>query len=53
MSNSRSPSVILSSVPKAGVVKRGKKAPLLFNKPFAISIVYDVFRVEMVKCSRC
>ena len=50
---SRSPSVILSSVPKAGVVKWGKKASLLSDKPFAISIVYDVFRVEMVKCSCC
>ena len=49
MSNSYTSLVILSSVPKTGVVKRSKKTPLLSDKPFTISIIYNTLNIEMVK----
>ena len=53
MSDFYASSVIRSSIPKAGVAKRSKKTPLLSDKPFMISIIYDTLGVKMVKCSCC
>src|SRR2546430_2611389 len=52
MLNIRTSPAIHSSVPKAGVVRRNKKTPLLSDKPFTISIIYDVLGIEMVKYTR-
>ena len=53
MSNSYTSLVILSSVPKTGVVKRSKKTPFLSDKPITISIIYGVLGIEIVKYTRC